>query len=120
METKCSCQNPCGPATFVAVNYILCKPSYVPRFEELFSTRAGAIDRVPGFVEMFVLRPDIPNEAYLIVSQWADDSSFKTWVGSPEFYEGHARGFEDLRAAKEAGEEPPMKSTFQTYSVLAR
>lgn len=120
MDTSCTCQDRCGPATFVAVNYIHCKPSYTPRFEELFSTRAGAIDRVPGFVEMYVLRPDKPDEAYLIVSHWANDSAFKTWVGSPEFHEGHARGFEDLRKAKEAGEEPPMTSMFQTYSVISR
>jgi len=35
--------------SFVAINYISCKDFYRPRFEELFGTRAHAIDRMPGF-----------------------------------------------------------------------
>lgn len=120
MTTRCACEKECGPASFVAVNYIHCKPDYASRFEELFATRAHAIDRIPGFVEMFVLRPDKEAEAYLIVSQWVDDEAFQKWVGSPEFVEGHARGFADLKAAKDAGLEPPMTSSFQTYRIVAR
>lgn len=42
---------------FVAVNYIDCTPEYKERFEELFGSRAHAIDEMPGFIEMHVLRP---------------------------------------------------------------
>lgn len=34
---------------FVAINYIDCEPDYVNRFEELFGSRAQAIDKMPGF-----------------------------------------------------------------------
>lgn len=124
-------------AAFVAVNYITCTPEYRKRFEELFATRAKAIDRMPGFCGMQVLKPEgkpkrpkkAPNDvsqpiddqgAYLIVSYWRRREDFEGWTGSPEFLEGHKRGFEDVRKAKEAGEEPPMTSAFHTYEVIAR
>lgn len=105
---------------FVAINFITCEDFYRERFEELFSTRAGAIDRMPGFLNMQVLRPNKSGEPYLIVSHWTSEESFKDWTSSPEFLEGHKRGFEDLRLAKERGEKPPMSSSFLTYEVIAR
>lgn len=103
---------------FVAVNTIDCSEAYVPRFEELFASRAGAIDKLPGFRHMHVLKPQKAGEPYLIVSYWDDESQFQAWTRSSEFLEGHKRGFDDIRKAKEAGQEPPMKSTFKTYQIL--
>jgi len=105
---------------FVAINYISCKEHYRDRFEELFATRAKAIDRLPGFKFMEVLKPQQTDDNYLIVSHWESEEHFKTWTKSPEFLEGHKRGFEDIKTAKEKGEEPPMSSSFRTYSVIAR
>ncbi len=104
---------------FVAINYINCREDYVERFEYLFGTRAGAIDRMPGFKNMKVLKPLVKGGDYLIVSFWENEQSFKAWTGSPEFIEGHKRGFADISAAKERGEESPLKSDFKTYSVLS-
>jgi heme-degrading monooxygenase HmoA len=42
---------------FVAINYITCESDYRQRFEELFASRAHAIDRMPGFVDMQVSAP---------------------------------------------------------------
>lgn len=107
------------PATaFVAVNFITCQPDYVERFETLFKSRAHAIDRLPGFIRMHVLKPQREGEAYLIVSHWSDQASFDAWRKSPEFLEGHKRGFEDVTRAKEEGRTPPMVSAFKTYDVL--
>jgi heme oxygenase (mycobilin-producing) len=44
---------------FVAINYITCTEQYRERFETLFGTRAKAIDRMPGFRHMEVLRGKI-------------------------------------------------------------
>lgn len=118
-------------ASFVAVNFITCRPEYVRRFTQLFASRAKAIDRMPGFCGMQVLEPlktigrakgdpDGASEAYLIVSYWRNGDDFHKWMGSEEFLEGHKRGFEDIRHAKERGEEPPVRSEFHTYKVLAR
>lgn len=103
---------------FVAINYISCKPSYRARFESLFCTRARRIDTMPGFHSMQVLRPAKEGDPYLIVSHWESQAAFEAWVGSPEFMEGHKRGFEDISEAKRKGEEPPMTSTFRTYTVV--
>lgn len=105
---------------FVAINYITCRPDYRGRFEELFGTRAGAIDRMPGFIEMQVLKPNEEDDSYLIVSHWETEDAFKTWTTSPEFIEGHKRGFADLKKAKEEGKPMPMTSEFKTYEVIAR
>jgi heme-degrading monooxygenase HmoA len=53
------------------------------------------------------------------VSYWTNEEAFNRWTKSPEFIEGHKRGFEDIRLAKERNEEPPMKSDFKTYTVIA-
>ena len=104
---------------FVAINYITCKDHYRGRFEELFSTRAHAIDKMEGFRNMYVLKPDDSESDYLIVSHWDDESNFKNWTKSEAFIEGHKRGFEDIKIAKAKGEEPPMSSNFKTYKVIA-
>ncbi len=105
---------------FVAINYIDCEPDYKERFEELFGSRAHAIDRMEGFKSMQVLKPKDGASSYLIMSFWESEESFKQWTGSPEFLEGHKRGFEDIAKARHEGKEAPMKSTFKTYDVLVR
>lgn len=107
-------------APFVAINTIHCKDHYRERFEDLFKTRAHAIDRLPGFLGMQVLKSQSGENEYLVISHWTSEANFKDWTGSPEFLEGHKRGFEDIRIAKENGEEPPMISTFTTYEVLCQ
>lgn len=104
---------------FVAVNYISCSPDYTERFEELFGSRAHAIDTMPGFIEMHVLRPDKEGENYLIVSYWETEEAFKDWTKSEAFIEGHKRGFADLAKAKQEGRPAPMSSDFKTYKIIA-
>lgn len=104
---------------FVAVNYINCNTEYRERFEELFASRAHAIDTMPGFVDMQVLRPVKEGDAYLIVSFWENEIAFKTWTTSPAFIEGHKRGFADLAKAKAEGKPAPMTSDFKTYKVIS-
>lgn len=104
---------------FVAVNYINCNPEYATRFEELFGTRAHAIDTMPGFIEMHVLRPAKEGDAYLIVSYWETETAFKDWTRSEAFIAGHKRGFEDIAKAKAEGRTAPMSSDFKTYEIIA-
>jgi heme-degrading monooxygenase HmoA len=104
---------------FVAINYIHCNEDYKERFEFLFGTRAKAIDAMPGFKDMHVLKPAKPSDPYLIVSYWQSEEAFKAWTGSEAFREGHKRGFEDLAKAKAEGKPAPMTSDFKTYQVIA-
>lgn len=107
-------------ANFVAINFITCEEHYCEKFECLFCSRARQIDTMPGFVSMEVLKAEKPGEPYLIVSHWESKEAFEGWVGSPEFLEGHKRGFEDLAEAKRQGKPVPMTSKFITYDVLTR
>lgn len=103
---------------FVAVNYITCQQDYQKRFEELFSTRAHAIDTLPGFQDMHVLKPKEAEDNYLVVSYWESEAHFTAWTKSPAFLEGHKRAFADLAQYKTEGKEAPMKSSFKTYQIL--
>jgi heme-degrading monooxygenase HmoA len=105
---------------FVTVNYISCKEEYKERFEILFATRAKAIDRMEGFHKMEVLKPTDESDNYLIISHWESEENFHKWKNSPEFMEGHKRGFEDVAKAKKEGRESPMTSQFKTYKVIAK
>lgn len=107
-------------ATFVAINMITCREDYRERFEKLFRTRAHAIDRMPGFCGMQVLKPHRVGDPYLVVSFWRSEEDFRRWVGSEEFREGHQRGFADLEEARSRGLDPPMHSEFCTYDVIAQ
>jgi heme-degrading monooxygenase HmoA len=103
---------------FVAINSIECQAEYVDRFKELFGSRAHAIDKIPGFLGMYVLAPSNENDPYLVISHWVNQDAFDSWTGSEEFLEGHRRAFEDMRNAKEQGLPVPMKSEIRTYSLL--
>ena len=106
--------------TFVAINYITCTDAYRARFEELFATRAHAIDRMPGFINFELLKPAEGDNTYLIQTHWESRADFERWTSSEEFIEGHKRGFADLKRYKNEGLEPPMKSSFKVYDLLAR
>lgn len=103
---------------FVAINYISCNHEYRERFEYLFSTRAHAIDTLPGFIKMYVLKPNKEDDQYLIVSHWKSENDFHNWTKSPAFIEGHKRGFEDIAKARAEGKPSPMTSDFKTYHIL--
>jgi heme oxygenase (mycobilin-producing) len=105
---------------FVAINYITCTEEYRERFETLFATRAKAIDRMQGFRNMEVLKPNDSKGEYLIISHWDSEEGFQKWAHSAEFLEGHRRGFEDIKKARAEGKESPMQSTFKTYQVIAK
>lgn len=104
---------------FVAINYIHCTPEYKERFEFLFGTRTKAIDTMPGFINMQVLKPVKENDDYLIISYWENEEAFKTWTKSEAFLKGHSRGFADVAKAREAGKPAPMSSVFKTYQIIA-
>jgi heme-degrading monooxygenase HmoA len=107
-------------AMFVAINYITCLDEYREKFESLMRTRAGAIDTMPGFQRMEVLKPVDHMHDYLIISHWDSEEYFNEWTRSSQFKEGHRRGFSDMVKAKEEGRKMPMKSSFKTYQILTR
>ncbi|GAA6751884.1 antibiotic biosynthesis monooxygenase [Thermus antranikianii] len=76
---------------FVTMNRIPVKPQYAQQFEEVFRTRARLVDRMPGFIRNLVLRPQAPEDPYIVMTFWESEAAFRAWTESPEFREGHAR-----------------------------
>ena len=109
---------PARAAEFVAIHYSTCDADYRARFEQLFKSRAHAIDNAVGFQKMPVLKPDLADGPYMVVSYWGDRASFDYRRTSPEFAEGHRRGFAEVAAARAAGRKAPMSSRMETLSVL--
>ncbi len=105
---------------FIAINYINCEKNYRERFELLMKSRKKAVDTMPGFRGMEVLKPTNIDYEYLIISRWDDEKFFISWQHSAQFTEGHRRGFEDISKAKKEGNRQPMLSTFKTYEILTR
>jgi len=75
---------------FVMMNRMTVPPDYREKFEELFGTRARAVDRRPGFIRAEILRPAKGDE-YIVMTHWETEEDFDGWVGSDEYHEGHRR-----------------------------
>ena len=74
---------------FVVTNRLYIAPNWAGRFEDKFQQRIGKIDQQDGFVRMQVLKPVKPDDPYLVMTTWRDQSAFKGWVGSEDFREAH-------------------------------
>jgi heme-degrading monooxygenase HmoA len=98
---------------FVMMNRMTVLDSDKEHFEELFRTRAKAVDRRPGFIKAEILRPTKGN-TYVVMTHWKDKESFQGWVKSSEYKEGHTR-VDDFR-----GEDGKMRLTSQVemYEVF--
>ena len=76
---------------FVVMNRISVNPDYAEQFEERFRTRAGEVDKMKGFVRNQVLRPDNPDDPYVVMTFWKSKEDFNNWVNSDAFRLGHAQ-----------------------------
>lgn len=126
---------------YVAINFItIHDQAYLKRFTELFGTRAGAIDGIPGFLGMHLLEPqnhagdkadtvkrydattgikESASPVYLVITHWKDEKSFQNWTRSAQFIEGHRRGFTDIAQARGLGKMNPMSSDMKTYTIIS-
>lgn len=57
-----------------------------------FAARAGAVDGRPGFEGFELLRPTDDRTTWLVVTRWADETSFDAWMSSADFARGHGQG----------------------------
>jgi len=76
---------------FVVMNRISVNPEYKEQFEERFANRAGEVDKMKGFVRNQVLRPENPDQPYIVLTVWESKEDFENWVNSEAFIKGHAR-----------------------------
>jgi heme oxygenase (staphylobilin-producing) len=61
------------------------------RIVQMFSASRGAVQDLPGFVGMEVLKSEGEDEV-LVVTWWEDRASFDAWVASDAFKKAHGRG----------------------------
>jgi heme-degrading monooxygenase HmoA len=73
------------------MNRIFVKPEYAQQFEQNFANRAGLVDSMPGFIANQILRPQGPDDPYIVLTFWQSHSDFEAWTKSDAFIQGHAR-----------------------------
>lgn len=75
----------------VTCNRIPVNPEHAAAFEERFADRASLVDGMPGFISFQLLRPQKPEDPYVVMTFWESEAHFKGWTESAAFKEGHAR-----------------------------
>ena len=80
-----------------------------------FAARAGAVDDQAGFEGFELLKPTDDRLTWLVITRWADEESFQSWVSSPAFGQGH-RG-EAEPAGKPAAPKIAMTSELWSYEI---
>lgn len=76
---------------FVVMNRIPVRAEFRQAFEDRFRARAREVDRMPGFVRNWVLRPVDPEHPYVVLTVWESREAFEAWTRSEAFQQGHAR-----------------------------
>ncbi|WP_100330535.1 antibiotic biosynthesis monooxygenase family protein [Bacillus xiapuensis] len=75
---------------YVVCNNIPVTDEGRPVFEYRFKNRARAIESVPGFIAIRVLRP-LNSSTYIILTQWKDQNSFNGWKNSQAYHKAHEK-----------------------------
>jgi heme-degrading monooxygenase HmoA len=78
-------------------------------FEKTFVERDRAVDRMPGFVDLRVLRP-VQGRVYVVMTRWKSREAFELWTHSEAFITAHRK------QPPELGENRP---TLEIYEVFA-
>lgn len=78
-------------------------------FEKTFAERDRAVDRMPGFIDMQVLRPSEGN-TYVVLTRWKSREAFQDWTQSQAFISAHRKQSPGLAE---------NRPTLEIYEVLA-
>ena len=73
----------------IVTNRVFVHPDWQQEFENRFQTRAGQIESQAGFKQMQILKPTSDDAPYVVYTAWADEQSFRSWVGSDDFKIAH-------------------------------
>lgn len=76
---------------YVVMNRISVNPEYAEAFEARFRDRAGEVDKMPGFQRTLVLRPETPDDPYVVLTFWESREAFEAWTESEAFTRGHSQ-----------------------------
>jgi heme-degrading monooxygenase HmoA len=59
-------------------------------FEKTFTERDRAVDRMPGFMDLQVLRP-AEGRTYVVLTRWKSREAFEQWTHSEAFISAHRK-----------------------------
>jgi heme oxygenase (mycobilin-producing) len=85
----------CGRVTVMSVvkiNAITVPEDRRESFEERFRSRAGAVEKTPGFERFELLRPQEGTDLYLVYTCWESEEAFQAWHNSQDFNHAHHGG----------------------------
>lgn len=66
-------------------------------FEQTFMERDRAVDQMPGFIDMQVLRPT-EGRTYVVLTRWMSRDAFQQWTQSEAFISAHRKQTPGLAA----------------------
>jgi len=99
--------------TIIKINAITVPADSGDELARRFAARAGAVDGQPGFEGFELLKPTDERNTWLVITRWADDESFQSWVSSSAFGSGHRS--ESERAGPPAAPNVGMSSELWSY-----
>lgn len=76
---------------FVAINVLTVPAERREMLEQRFASRAGEVDKTPGFQAFELLRPVEGEDRYFVYTRWDSQEAFKAWTESQAFEHGHAQ-----------------------------
>ncbi|MER3395497.1 MAG: antibiotic biosynthesis monooxygenase [Acidimicrobiia bacterium] len=76
--------------SYVVINIVTVPRDQRAEFEARFSTRAGLVEKQPGFESFELLRPENSDE-YFVYTRWRSREDFECWISSDDFRRGHAQ-----------------------------
>ncbi|HWT02672.1 MAG TPA: antibiotic biosynthesis monooxygenase [Pyrinomonadaceae bacterium] len=77
-------------AMVVVMNRIPVAEGREQEFEQTFTERDRAVDQVPGFVDLQVLRPS-EGRTYVVMTRWKSREAFDAWTKSEAFISAHRK-----------------------------
>jgi heme-degrading monooxygenase HmoA len=100
--------------TYVAINVLAVPEGNGELLEQRFASRAGTVERAPGFEHFELLRPIDGTDQYLVYTRWQDKQSFDDWTASRSFSSGHAEA-----SGRPVGQAPAASgSTIWAFEVV--
>ena len=92
----------------VVMNRITVAEGREKDFEDTFTARDRAVDAMPGFIDLEVLRPG-EGTTYIVMSKWKSREDFENWTHSEAFAAAHKKPSPGLASTR---------PTLEIYEVL--
>ena len=93
----------------VVMNRIAVAEGLELEFEKTFTGRDRAVDQMPGFLGLQVLRP-AEGRTYVVMTRWKSREAFEQWTQSEAFISAHRKQSPDVT------ENRPILEIYEVFS----